>query len=319
VRTGECPNCLAIDTGRSPAFDEADDDPRKGEELEEVFGSGDEGDGDAGASGGGAGGGGGAGDGPDTTSSGGGLDLLTNEQAAARGNPEAWRRKFAEGNIDRWGTPDRNVATKPGGKVKSWRKHSWQSVNGGGDPSLRALLNGFFTKKIKAAKTEEEAQSWANGQARVNLVPTSPEEIMLDVVGLLSFVDEVAEAARLAKTFEAPAEVVRAPPAAAVGRASPAVEVASEGAARTWRLGAGKSAAKWEGQMAERGWTPELIDEAVAGGEQIRAVNKATGNAATRYVHPTTGQSVVIDDVTGEVLQVGGPGFRFGPESGDLP
>ena len=38
-------------------------------------------------------------------------------------------------------------------------------------------------------------------------------------------------------------------------------------------------------------------------------VNKANG--ATRYVHPTTGQSVVIDDVTKEFLHVGGKEFKY--------
>jgi hypothetical protein len=27
--------------------------------------------------------------------------------------------------------------------------------------------------------------------------------------------------------------------------------------------------------------------------------------------HPKTGQFIVVDDVTGDILQVGGPGFRF--------
>jgi hypothetical protein len=71
--------------------------------------------------------------------------------------------------------------------------------------------------------------------------------------------------------------------------------------------------------MARRGWTPEQVDEAVASGRQVRAANKANGNPATRYIHPTTGQSVVFDDVTGEVIHVGGSGFKYGPESGDLP
>lgn len=45
---------------------------------------------------------------------------------------------------------------------------------------------------------------------------------------------------------------------------------------------------------------------------QFSAANKLRGGTeATRYVHPTTGQSVVIDDLTGEVVQVGGPGFRY--------
>lgn len=71
-------------------------------------------------------------------------------------------------------------------------------------------------------------------------------------------------------------------------------------------------------QMGPRGWTRAAIDEAKAAGQQIRAVNKANGNPATRYVHPQTKQSVVIDDVTGEVIHVGGPGFKYGPTSGDL-
>ncbi len=72
-------------------------------------------------------------------------------------------------------------------------------------------------------------------------------------------------------------------------------------------------------QMEPRGWTKEAIQEAIQSGEQIKAVNKATGNAATRYVHPETGQSVVVDETTKEVIHVGGPGFKYGPESGDLP
>lgn len=48
-------------------------------------------------------------------------------------------------------------------------------------------------------------------------------------------------------------------------------------------------------------------------------MNKATGNPATRFIHPKTGQSVVIDDVTGQVIHVGGPGFKYGLGSGDVP
>jgi hypothetical protein len=62
-----------------------------------------------------------------------------------------------------------------------------------------------------------------------------------------------------------------------------------------------------------------LLEEAIANGERIEAVNKATGNPATRFVHPGTGQSVVIDNVTWEVIHVGGPGFHYGPNSGDKP
>lgn len=76
---------------------------------------------------------------------------------------------------------------------------------------------------------------------------------------------------------------------------------------------------KIQRQLGPRGWTTEGIDEAVQSGQQVRAVNKATGNPATRHVHPQTGQSVVVDDVTGQVIHVGGPGFKYGPASGDVP
>jgi len=70
--------------------------------------------------------------------------------------------------------------------------------------------------------------------------------------------------------------------------------------------------------MVKRGWTPGQIQEAITAGQQVIAINKATGNPAVRYISPSTGQSVVIDRVTGEVIQVGGPGFVFGPLSGDV-
>jgi hypothetical protein len=76
---------------------------------------------------------------------------------------------------------------------------------------------------------------------------------------------------------------------------------------------------KIKGQMAVRGWTPEQIDEAVKSGNRVDAINKSNGNPATRYVNPSTGRSVVIDNLTGEVIQVGEDDFQFGPASGDIP
>jgi hypothetical protein len=72
-------------------------------------------------------------------------------------------------------------------------------------------------------------------------------------------------------------------------------------------------------QMDARGWTPEQIDEAAKSGSRIDAINRYTGAPATRYVNPTTGRSVVIDDATGEVVHVGADGFSYGPLSGDRP
>jgi RHS repeat-associated protein len=72
-------------------------------------------------------------------------------------------------------------------------------------------------------------------------------------------------------------------------------------------------------QMEQRGWTSDQIQNAFDNGEQFNAINKATGGGATRYINPETGQSVVIDNSTGEVIHVGGPGFQYGPGSGDAP
>jgi hypothetical protein len=64
--------------------------------------------------------------------------------------------------------------------------------------------------------------------------------------------------------------------------------------------------------MRQRGWTLDQITEAVQNGQKIPAVNNVNpGNAATRHVHPTTGRSVVIDNVTKEVIHVGGDGFVY--------
>src|SRR5262249_32612195 len=74
-----------------------------------------------------------------------------------------------------------------------------------------------------------------------------------------------------------------------------------------WTSGANHSPQQWRNKMLRRGWTPEQITEAIAAGQKVPAVNLVNpGNAATRHVHPTTGRSVVVDDVTREVIHVGG-------------
>lgn len=69
-------------------------------------------------------------------------------------------------------------------------------------------------------------------------------------------------------------------------------------------------------QMQGRDWTESAISEAIQRGRQVPTRNFRTGAAAIRYVHPTTGRSVVVDVDSGEVIQVGDYGFRFGPEDG---
>jgi hypothetical protein len=86
----------------------------------------------------------------------------------------------------------------------------------------------------------------------------------------------------------------------------------SLGGVAEWTLGAFKTDAKWAGQLEKRGWTKDQITEAINKGEQFIAENQVNkGNLATRYVHPETGQSVVMDNATKEVIHVGGPGFKY--------
>ena len=79
-----------------------------------------------------------------------------------------------------------------------------------------------------------------------------------------------------------------------------------------WKFGNFKSATKWANQMMKRGWTQQQIQQALKSNQFYSAVNKVNpGNPALRFVHPTTGQSVVIDTVTQEIIQIGGKGFLW--------
>jgi hypothetical protein len=61
-------------------------------------------------------------------------------------------------------------------------------------------------------------------------------------------------------------------------------------------------------QMAKRGWTDQQLIEAMTT-NGIPAQGKH--GPATRYVHPVTGKSLVIDNTTGEIFHVGGEGFKY--------
>ena len=79
-----------------------------------------------------------------------------------------------------------------------------------------------------------------------------------------------------------------------------------------WRLGDNHSVAQWQGKMRQRGWTVDQITEAIQGGlRQPAANNVLPANGATRFVHPVTGRSVVQDDVTGQVIHIGGDGYVY--------
>ena len=82
--------------------------------------------------------------------------------------------------------------------------------------------------------------------------------------------------------------------------------------ATSWTMGRGHTALQWANRMSSRGWTPRQITEAIRGGRRFSAPNNPNpGNGATRFVHPRTGQSVVRDNVTGEIIHLGGPGYRY--------
>jgi hypothetical protein len=50
----------------------------------------------------------------------------------------------------------------------------------------------------------------------------------------------------------------------------------------------------------------------IANGQKFCAINDIIpGNSATRQVNPETGRSVIVDDVTREVIHVGGDGFDY--------
>lgn len=61
-------------------------------------------------------------------------------------------------------------------------------------------------------------------------------------------------------------------------------------------------------QMQRRGWTEEQLRQAMSTAP-VSAVGRK--GPALRYVHPTTGKSVIVDAVTGEIFHVGGEGFRY--------
>ena len=79
-----------------------------------------------------------------------------------------------------------------------------------------------------------------------------------------------------------------------------------------WKLGNNHSAQQWQNQFSQRGWTPDQITEAMQYGQQVPATNNVNpANTATRYIHPATGRSVVVDDITLEVIHVGADGFVY--------
>ena len=62
-------------------------------------------------------------------------------------------------------------------------------------------------------------------------------------------------------------------------------------------------------QVLSRGWTTQEILDTVQNGKEYPAINNATGGPATEFVNSVTGRFVVVDNVTGQILQVSRSGM----------
>ena len=64
--------------------------------------------------------------------------------------------------------------------------------------------------------------------------------------------------------------------------------------------------------MIKRGWIEGEVLEAYLNGTFFDAVDMTDDNApATRFVHPASGKSVVINNATGKIIHVGGKDFQY--------
>jgi RHS repeat-associated protein len=78
------------------------------------------------------------------------------------------------------------------------------------------------------------------------------------------------------------------------------------------QFGSTKSLTRWQNQMTSRGWTEDDVLRTISTGKSFPATNNINpGNGATRYEDPVTGKSIVVDNKTGEVIHVGGAGFKY--------
>ncbi len=78
-----------------------------------------------------------------------------------------------------------------------------------------------------------------------------------------------------------------------------------------WSFGTYKSKERWGNQMKERKWTEQEITDRIKTGKADPAPNYINkGNTATRYTDSQSGKFVVRDDVTKEILQIGGEKYE---------
>jgi hypothetical protein len=211
------------------------------------------------------------------------------------------------GDYSRIGAWWRNIRDNGGGIYKlcgEWGYNTSEKDPDGGGAAF----------KYHDGKTERDKQRFLSDQKRRRMMADMGGVNVVDEYGNDPALEKYAKwgfRERLQFFFDMswPAFLVAAPQLS-LAKAATAVDATKEGS--SWVYGAFKTESKWAGQLSKRGWTAEQITEAVTKGKSFDAVNMVNkANSATRYVHPTTGKSVVIDNVTKELLHVGGEGFKY--------
>jgi RHS repeat-associated protein len=102
--------------------------------------------------------------------------------------------------------------------------------------------------------------------------------------------------------------------AGGLGLGASAREGAGTGARPSAPPNLAKLSPKIENDMAERGWTQQDIQNVYQNGSTSTAIDRtAGGQPATQYLDPATGKFIVVNNTTGNVIQVSGPGFRPNP------
>jgi len=152
-----------------------------------------------------------------------------------------------------------------------------------------AIFGYFFVVEVKSAV--EEGMQWWSFATKPNATPEDMKEASLSFCRMVG-------------------HILLAVLAAAGVRAK--VKGFKIRKTKVWRFGKHHTEVQWKNKMSKRGWTIDQIAEALESKESYPAVNNLRpGNSATRYVHPETGRSIVIDEITREILQVGGDGYLW--------
>ena len=81
-----------------------------------------------------------------------------------------------------------------------------------------------------------------------------------------------------------------------------------------WKFGAHKKQGEWDKQMKKRNWTNDEITDTIKEGERFPAQNDVNkGNPAIRYENKKTGNYLVRDEKTKEIIQIGEKNFLRPP------